>query len=171
MKFIETKLKGAFIIQPEFFEDERGLFGRTFCQKEFLEHGLHPNFVQCNFSYNKRKGILRGMHYQVAPHQEAKLAACIKGAIYDVMIDLRPESPSYRQWTSVTLSPHGAMLYIPEGVAHGFQTLEDDSEVFYHMSEFYHPESARRVRWDDPLYDVAWPIPDPILSEKDRGNG
>ncbi len=159
MIFIETKLKGAFIIELERLEDERGFFARTFCQKEFEERGLNPKVAQCNISFNKLKGTLRGMHYQVAPYEEAKLVHCTKGAIYDVIIDLRPCSLTFKQWLAVDLTAeNGRMLYIPEGFAHGFQTLEADTEVFYQMSEFYYPQYARGVRWNDPVFGVIWPI-------------
>ena len=135
MKFIETELKGAFLINPEPLEDERGFFARTWCRKEFEQHGLNPDWVQCNISYNKRKGTLRGMHYQIAPYAEAKLVRCTMGAIYDVIIDLRPDSKTYRQWISAELSAENRkMIYIPQGFAHGFQTLVDNTEVFYQMS-------------------------------------
>jgi dTDP-4-dehydrorhamnose 3,5-epimerase len=169
MIFTETKLKGAFIIEPEKLEDDRGFFARTFCQKEFAAYGLNTNFVQCNISFNKKKGTLRGMHYQVAPHQEVKLVRCTRGAIYDAIIDLRPGSSTCKQWVAVELTATNCrMLYIPEGFAHGFQTLEDNTEVFYQMSEFYYPESARGVRWDDPELNIEWPYCLPILSDKDR---
>lgn len=169
MKFMETKLEGAYIIEPERLEDERGFFARTFCQKEFEANGLNTRLVQCSTSYNKRKGTLRGMHYQVAPMAEAKLVRCTRGAIYDVIIDLRQESPTYSKWAAVELTADNRlMLYIPEGFAHGFQTLEDDTEVFYQMSEFFSPEYARGMRWDDPAFGIEWPISNPILSEKDR---
>ena len=171
MIFRETKLKGAFIIEPERLEDERGLFARTFCEEEFKAHGLNSRVVQCNISFNKKKGTLRGMHYQVAPHEEAKLVRCTRGAIYDVIVDLRPDSPTFKQWVAVELTADNhRMLYIPEGFAHGFQTLEDNTEVFYQMSELYHPESARGVRWDDPVFGIEWPkIHHRIVSEIDQG--
>lgn len=169
MIFIETKLKGAFIIEPEPLEDERGFFARTFDQKEFEAHGLNPRVAQCNISFNKKKGTLRGMHYQIAPYEEAKLVRCTKGAIYDVIIDLRPESPTFKQWIAVELTAENRrMLYAPEGVAHGFQTLEDNTEVFYMMSEFYHPECARGVRWNDPAFGIEWPIKEKTVSSKDN---
>ncbi len=169
MIFKETELKGSFIIEPQHLEDTRGFFARTFCKKEFEAHGLNPGFVQCSISYNKRKGTLRGMHYQAAPIAEAKLVRCTRGAIYDVIIDLRAHSPTYCKWMAVELNAKNyRMLYIPEGFAHGFQTLMDDTEVFYQMSEFYAPECARGVRWDDPAFGIEWPVPDPILSDKDR---
>jgi len=169
MKFVETKLKGAFIIEPERLEDERGFFTRTFCQKEFEKQGLNPRVAQCNVSFNKKKGTLRGMHYQKTPHQEAKLISCIRGGIYDVIIDLRPESATYCQWFAVELRAQDyKMLYVPEGVAHGFQTLEDNSVVFYQMSESYHPECARGVRWDDRLFSIQWPLVPLTISKRDQ---
>jgi len=166
--FKETKLKGAYIIEIEPIQDVRGFFARSFCQEEFMEHGLNKSIVQCNMSFNKKRGTLRGMHYQVAPHEEAKLVRCTKGSVYDVIIDLRPASPTYCQWVSVELSAENhRMLYIPEGFAHGFQTLEDNTEVFYQMSEFYHPESARGVRWDDPAFGIEWPVAVNMISLKD----
>jgi dTDP-4-dehydrorhamnose 3,5-epimerase len=167
--FRETKLKGAFIIELEKLEDERGFFARTFCQEQFKAHGLNPRVVQCNISFNKKRGTLRGMHYQVEPYAEAKLVRCTRGAIYDVIIDLRPDSPTFKEWVAVELTADNhRMFYIPEGFAHGFQTLEDNTEVFYQMSEFYHPECARGVRWDDPLFGIEWPIANVIVSAKDR---
>jgi len=170
MIFTETILKGAYIIEPERIEEERGFFARTFCRKEFESHGLNPDLVQCNISYNKKKGTLRGMHFQIAPHEEAKLISCIRGSIYDVIIDMRSDSPTYGQWTAfkLTATVHFTMLYVPESFAHGFQTLEDDTLVFYQMSEFYHPESARGIRWDDPMFAIQWPIHSRILSDKDK---
>jgi dTDP-4-dehydrorhamnose 3,5-epimerase len=169
MIFTETALKGAFIIDPERLADERGFFARTWCQREFAAQGLSTKFVQCNISFNKKRGTLRGMHYQATPHEEARLVRCTRGAIYDVILDLRPESPTFRQWLSVELSAQNSrMLYIPEGFAHGFQTLEDDTEVFYQMSEFYHPESARGIRWDAPAFGIRWPNIVCIISDRDR---
>lgn len=169
MKFIETRLKGAFIIEPERLEDERGFFARTFCQKEFEAHGLNPRMFQCNISYNKHKGTLRGMHYQAAPMAEAKLVRCTRGTIYDVIIDLRPDSPTYCQWLAEELNAENSkMIYIPEGFAHGFQTLENDTEVFYQMSEFYSPEHARGLRWDDSVFWIEWPLNAKIISDKDN---
>jgi len=169
MKFVETKLKGAFIVEPERLEDERGFFARTFCQKEFEKQGLNSRVEQCNVSFNKKKGTLRGMHYQTSPHQEAKLISCIRGGIYDVIVDLRPDSATYCQWLAVELRAQNyKMLYVPEGVAHGFQTLEDNSVVFYQMSESYNPECARGVRWDDKAFGVAWPIRPIVISAKDQ---
>ncbi len=169
MKFIETKLKGAFVIELEKIEDERGFFARSWCEKEFAESGLNPNLVQCNISFNRKKGTLRGMHYQAKPYREAKLVRCTKGAIYDVILDLRSDSPTFKQWVAVELtSENRKMLYIPEGLAHGFETLEDDTEVFYQMSEFYHPEVAKGVRWNDTAFDIRWMESQPIISEKDK---
>jgi dTDP-4-dehydrorhamnose 3,5-epimerase len=167
--FTETALKGTFIIEPERCEDERGFFARTWCIREFEGHGLNPRVVQCNVSYNKKKGTLRGMHFQAAPHEEAKLVRCTMGAIYDVIIDLRPTSPTYAKHVAVVLSAQNRrMLFIPEGFAHGFQTLEDHAEVFYQMSEMYVPECARGVRWDDPAFGIQWPDDDRIISERDQ---
>ena len=169
MRFTETKLKGAYIIEPEPIQDERGFFARSWCQKEFTERGLNSNLVQCNISFNLKKGTLRGMHYQAKPHEEAKLVRCTMGAIYDVIIDIRPESPTFKQWVAVYLrTENRKMLYIPEGFAHGFQTLEDNTEVFYQMSEFYHPESAKGIPWDDCTFQIVWPeIGKRIISDKD----
>jgi len=170
MIFSETALKGAFLIEPERLEDERGFFARTFCQSEFKAHGLEANIAQCNVSYNKLKGTLRGMHYQAEPKAETKLVRCTRGAIYDVIIDLRQESPTYLQWLAAELTAENRkMLYIPKGFAHGFQTLEDDTEVFYQMSEPYAPEHARGLRWDDPAFTIKWPLKDKIISKKDMG--
>ena len=169
MIFTETKLKGVFVIEPERLEDERGFFARTWCQREFEAHGLNQRLVQCSISFNKRKGTLRGMHYQVAPYEEARLVRCTMGAIYDVALDLRPASSTFKQWVAVELtSENRRMLYIPEGLAHGFQTLEDNTEVFYQMSEFYHPECAKGVRWDDLAFRIVWPSDVIVISDKDR---
>jgi dTDP-4-dehydrorhamnose 3,5-epimerase len=169
MKFSETKLPGVFEIDLIRNCDERGFFARSWCHREAEEHGLNPRIVQCNVSFNLRKGTLRGMHYQEEPFPEAKLVRCTNGAIYDVVLDLRPNSPAFRDWIGVTLTAENRrMLYIPEGCAHGFLTLEDETEVFYQMSEFYHPESSRGVRWDDPAFQVAWPAEVLVISDKDR---
>jgi dTDP-4-dehydrorhamnose 3,5-epimerase len=168
MKFIETRLPGAFIIEFEPVPDNRGWFARSFCSDEFAEHGLHNNFVQCNISYNLRRGTLRGMHYQVAPHTEAKLIRCVTGSIYDVIIDLRPQSGTHLQWQAFEMDRHNnCMLYVPEGFAHGFQTQEDNTEVFYQMSSAYEPSAASGIRWNDPLFAIDWPIPELIISDKD----
>jgi len=169
MKFIETKLKGAFLIDPEFLEDERGFFARTCCRREFEQHRIHSEWVQCNITYNKRKGTLRGMHYQVAPYAEAKLVRCTMGAIYDVIIDLRPDSETYCKWIASELSVENRkMIYIPQGFAHGFQTLVDSSEVFYQMGAFYTSECQRAVRWNDPQFKIHWPEADRTISPKDQ---
>lgn len=168
MIFTETPLKDAYIIEFERIEDERGFFARSWCVREFKEYGLNPNLVQCNVSFNKKKGTLRGMHYQAAPHGEAKLVRCTKGALYDVIIDLRHGSPTFKQWFGVELTAENRKaLYVPEGFAHGFQTLEDETEVFYQMSEFHHPENAQGVRYDDPAFGIDWPVTSPSLSPKD----
>jgi dTDP-4-dehydrorhamnose 3,5-epimerase len=170
MTFHETKIPGIFEVRPEPLHDHRGFFARTWCQKEFEAHGLNPQLVQCSLSYSRRRGTLRGLHYQAAPYAEAKLVRCAHGAIYDVAVDLRPQSPTFRQWISVVLrSEQRHMLYIPEGCAHGFLTLEDDCEVFYQMSQIYDRPSARGVRWDDPSFGIAWPEKVEVISERDRG--
>ena len=167
--FSETPLKGAFILEPERFEDSRGFFSRTWCQREFEAHGLNPRLVQCSISFNRKKGTLRGMHYQVAPREEAKLVRCTMGAIYDVIIDLRRDYPTFKQHFSVILSAENRkMLYVPEGFAHGFLTLEDNTEVFYQMSEFYSEEHARGVRWNDPAFGIEWPFIPSVISERDQ---
>ena len=169
MIFQETKLKGAFIIEPERLEDERGFFARTWCKREFKTHGLNPELVQCNISFNKKRGTLRGMHYQVAPCEEVRLVRCTIGAIYDVTIDLRPDSQTHKQWFSVELTVENRkMLYIPEGFAHGFITLEDNTEVFYQMSEFYAPECVRGVRWNDPAFNILWTEDVVVISDRDK---
>ena len=169
MLFRETRLRDAFIIEIERREDERGFFARAWCEKEFENHGLITRFVQCDISFNKRKGTLRGMHYQVAPYEEAKLVRCTRGAIYDVIIDLRPLSPTYKQWVGVELTADNyKMLYVPESFAHGYQTLEDDTEVFYQVSQFYCPECEGGVRHDDPAFGIRWPLDVQMISNKDR---
>jgi dTDP-4-dehydrorhamnose 3,5-epimerase len=169
VKFHETNLSGAFLIDIEPKEDHRGFFARSWCQQEFTHRGLNANLVQCNISFNHKQGTLRGMHYQRDPYPEAKLVRCTRGAIYDVMIDLRPTSPTFMHWDAAELTAKNhRMFYIPEGIAHGFQTLEDDTEVFYQMSEFFHPECSEGVRWNDPAFQIQWAIASPILSEKDQ---
>lgn len=169
MIFQETRLKGVFIIKPEKIEDNRGFFARSFCQREFESHRLNHRISQCNISYNKQKGTIRGMHYQVEPAAEDKLVRCTKGAIYDVIADVHPASPTFCQWISVNLNEHDhQMVYIPHGFAHGFQTLEDDTEVFYQMSEFYEPSCARGIKWNDPAFSIQWPFENPIISDKDK---
>jgi dTDP-4-dehydrorhamnose 3,5-epimerase len=158
MIFQELKLKGAFLIKFEKIEDERGFFARSWCVREAEKHGLKRNMVQANVSFNKKKGTLRGMHYQKEPFQEVKLVRCVRGKIYDVIIDLRPESPTFRQWIGVELSQdNDCMLYVPENFAHGFQTLTDNSEVNYLVSEFYTPEAEKGIRFNDPFFDIKWP--------------
>lgn len=168
MKFIETHLKGAFVVEIEPRNDSRGFFTRTFCRNEFEAHRMNPNIVQCNLSFNHIKGTLRGMHYQLAPKGEVKYIHCMEGAVYDVIIDLRPDSPTRFNWFGVELtSENRKMLYVPEGFAHGYQALTDGAVVFYQVSEFYSPEHERAVRWNDPFFKIVWPITDPVLSEKD----
>jgi dTDP-4-dehydrorhamnose 3,5-epimerase len=169
MIFTETKIKGVYLIEPELLNDERGFFSRTFCKDEFQKHGLETDIVQCNISYNKKKGTLRGMHYQVPPFEEVKIVSCTKGSIYDVVVDLRRDSPTYLHWHAEELSADSyRMLYIPKGCAHGFQTLKDNCVVYYQMSEYYHPECARGVRWNDPALGIVWSVPAGIISEKDK---
>jgi dTDP-4-dehydrorhamnose 3,5-epimerase len=167
--FVPRKITGAYVIEPDKIEDPRGFLARVFCKKEFEAHGLNPEMVQCNISFTLQKGTLRGMHYQTAPRQEAKLVRCSRGSIYDVLLDLRPQSPTFRQWEAITLTAENCrMAYIPAGVAHGFQTLIDATEVFYQMSEFYAGSCAQGVRWDDPAFAIDWPIENPVLSDRDR---
>lgn len=172
MIFNETRLRGVFEIDLAPQQDERGFFARSYCWREFEQHGLNPRVVQCNVSYNRHRGTLRGMHYQAPPASEAKLIRCLRGALYDVVVDLREESPTYCQWfgTELTARPGGPsrMLYVPEGFAHGFLTLEDDTEVFYQMSEFYAPAAARGFRWNDPSFGIGWPEPVRVISERDQ---
>lgn len=168
MKFEETPLKGSFIIQLDKQEDERGFFARTFCQKEFESHNLKTNFVQCNTSYNKKKGTLRGMHYQAEPFSETKLVRCTRGSIYDVIIDLRKDSETYCKWFAIELSEsNGSSLYIPEMFAHGFLTLEDNTEIFYQVSEFYSQEHARVALYSDPKFGIHWSLEVFCISDKD----
>lgn len=168
MIFTATKLDGAFIIDIQKLEDDRGFFARSFCQREFQEYGLNPNLAQCNISYNRKKGTLRGMHFQAAPFQEAKLVRCTHGAIYDVIIDLRTNSFTYKKHVAFTLKANeNRMLYVPENFAHGFLTLEDNTQVFYQMSEFYVPGYDRGFRWDDPEFDIEWPEDIKVISERD----
>ena len=168
VRFTETTLPGAYVIDLDRYEDHRGFFARTWCRREFGEHGLEQEFVQASISHSYRRGTVRGMHYQVAPHEEVKLVRCTRGAILDVIIDLRPNETTYTRHFAVELSvENGRALYVPEGFAHGFQTLQDDTEVCYHMSEFHSPDAARGVRWDDPLFEIDWPIADPVIKERD----
>lgn len=169
MKFGEVGLPGVRIVEPERMADERGFFARTWCRREFENAGLDRNLVQCSISYNRHRGTLRGMHYQTAPSAEAKLVRCTTGAIYDVALDLRRNSPTYKQWRSVELTADNRRaLYIPAGLAHGFLTLCDESEVLYQISEFYAPEHARGVRWNDPAFGIQWPGEVVVMSERDR---
>lgn len=169
MDYHETKLPGVVEIRIEPKADERGFFARTWCQKEFETQGLNPRLVQCSLSFNLRKGTLRGIHYQVAPFAEAKLVRCTRGSVYDVIVDLRAQSPTFKNWVAVVLTSESRnMVYVPEGCAHGFLTLEDETEVFYQMSQFYDAESARGVRWDDPAFRIAWPEKVAVISERDR---
>jgi dTDP-4-dehydrorhamnose 3,5-epimerase len=168
MKFTGTELEGAFVIDLEQRQDDRGYFARTFCTTEFAEHGLKAVFVQGNLSFNYRKGTLRGMHYQIAPATEAKLVRCAKGAIYDVIIDLRHDSPTYLSHFGVELTAEsGRALYLPEMFAHGYQTLTDGAEVLYQVSEFYTPACERGIRYNDPAFGIEWPLPVADISEKD----
>jgi dTDP-4-dehydrorhamnose 3,5-epimerase len=167
--FTETQLQGAFIIEPERLEDTRGFFARTWCRREFEDQGLNSRLVQCSISFNNKKGTLRGMHYQTPPYAEAKLVRCTSGSIYDVLIDLRPESSTFKQHCAIVLSADNRkLLYVPENFAHGFQTLEDNTEIFYQMSEFYAPESAQGVRWNDPAFSIEWPDDKRIIVERDQ---
>jgi len=169
MIFTETPLRGAFLIRLEKLVDQRGYFARTFCQREFEGHGLESKVVQCNVSFNRRKGTLRGMHWQAPPCAETKLVSCIRGAIHDVVVDLRPDSPTFMRHFAAELSEaNGDMLYVPEGFAHGFQTLQENTAVFYQMSQFYSAEHARGLRWDDPAFGIAWPEDDRLIIERDR---
>lgn len=168
MTFEPTPLAGAYVIGLERLEDERGYFARSYCEAEFRAHGLDPRIAQCNLSFNARRGTLRGLHYQRAPHAEVKLVRCVQGAIYDVAVDLRPGSPSFGRWTAVELSAeNGLALYIPEGFAHGFQALTDGALVAYQMSVPYQPGSGAGLRFDTPWLGVEWPIAEPILSARD----
>lgn len=169
MIFHETGLKGAYVIDLQRLEDERGFFARSWCQKEFAAHGLNPRVVQCNLSFNATKGTLRGMHYQVASFEEAKLIRCTRGSIYDVIVDIRPGSATFGKYVSIVLTSESrTMLFAPEGFAHGFLTMEDHTEVFYQMSEFYAPECARGFRWNDPAFGIEWPSDVRVLSDRDR---
>jgi dTDP-4-dehydrorhamnose 3,5-epimerase len=168
MKLIGLPLSGAYLIELELVADERGFFARTWCAEEFQRLGLNPKLAQCSISSNTRRGTLRGMHFQAEPYAEAKLIRCCSGAIYDVIVDLRPTSPTYCRWSAAELtSANHKMLYVPEGFAHGFQTLVDNTQVFYQISATYQPEYARGIRWNDPAFGIEWPISQPILSARD----
>ena len=169
LKFHAVPIEGAWLIDSEPIEDERGFFARTFCQEEFSRRGLKADVSQCSLSFNRVKGTLRGMHVQRTPHTEAKLVRCNQGAIHDVIVDLRPASSSYMRWFAVELRASDyQMLYGPEGVAHGFQTLEDRAEVFYQISSAYRPESSVGIRWNDPAFAIKWPLPVSVISARDR---
>ena len=168
MIFTETELARAYVIDLEPLADERGFFARAFCEREFCEKGLNPRLIQCNVSFNLRKGTWRGMHYQEVPFEEAKLVRCTRGAIWDVIVDLRRDSPTFKRQFAVELSADNRrMLYIPERFAHGFQTLTDGTEIFYQMSEFYSPEYARGFRWNDPAFDIQLPLNITAISDRD----
>ena len=169
MTFKETKLQGSFIIESEISIDERGAFSRTFCRRDFENHGLNGNISQCSISLNKKKNTLRGMHYQKYPHAEAKLVRCSRGLIYDVIVDLRCDSSTFKQWVSTEMSAENRkMVYVPEGFAHGFQTLTDNAEVVYQMSQFYSPSHADGFRWNDPSFRIEWPSENLVISLKDQ---
>jgi dTDP-4-dehydrorhamnose 3,5-epimerase len=169
MKLAETPIPGAFVLEAEPIADERGFFARTWCRRDFEARGLCAVTAQCSVSYNRLRATLRGMHFQCAPHEEAKVVSCLRGSIFDVVVDLRPDSPAYLRWFATTLREQDLRsLYVPEGCAHGFLTLEDDAWVAYQISELYHPQSSRGVRWDDPALGIAWPYPPEVISERDR---
>jgi dTDP-4-dehydrorhamnose 3,5-epimerase len=169
MKFTETDLKDAYIIDLERLSDDRGFFARGYCENEFKEQGIDARIVQANVSYNHQKGTMRGMHYQEEPHGEAKLVRCTKGGIYDAIIDVRRESPTYKDWIGVELNEENRrMLYVPEGFAHGFITLEDNVEVTYQVSEFYTPGAEHGIKYDDPAFNINWPVEIEVISEKDE---
>lgn len=168
MLFEKTALEGGYIIDVKEIADDRGFFARAWCQHEFEEHGLTSKLAQANISFNRYKGTLRGLHYQASPHEEAKLVRCTKGGIFDVMVDLRPASSTYGKWVGVELTAENhRMLLVPEGFAHGFQTLQDDTEVFYQVSEFYTPDAEQGARYDDPTFEIAWPLEVSVISDKD----
>jgi dTDP-4-dehydrorhamnose 3,5-epimerase len=169
MIFQETKLKGVYILAPQRFEDERGFFAQSFTQREFEAHGLNPRVAECNIAYNRRRGTLRGMHFQLPPRAQAKLVRCTAGAIYDVAIDLRADSPTFTRWVGVELTAqNGLMFHVPEGFAHGYLTLADDTEVFYQVSDVYAPELSGGVRWDDPAFGITLPAAVEVINERDR---
>ena len=170
MRFTETRVSGAYLVEPEPRTDERGFFARVWCRDEFAAHGLTAEFVQCNDSFSARRGTLRGLHYQVAPHGEVKLVRCVRGSVFDVVVDLRPGSSTYKRWVGTTLSAENRiMMYVPEGCAHGYLTLEDASEVVYPVTSPYQPGAERGVRWNDPAFGIEWPIAPPLtMSPKDE---
>lgn len=169
MIFTETDISGSYLIDVKRIGDERGFFGRLWCEREMEEMGLVSSIKQSNIGVSPLKGTLRGLHYQTAPHQEVKIIRCPRGAIYDVIVDLRPDSPTFKKWFAVELTAENSrMLYVPEGCATGYQTLVDDTEIYYHTSEFYHPESATGVRYDDPAFGIEWPLPIAAISDNDK---
>ncbi|BFU93480.1 MAG: dTDP-4-dehydrorhamnose 3,5-epimerase [Nitrospira sp.] len=169
MIFAETSLPGSYVVEVEKHEDERGFFARSWCVREFAAKGLDPHLVQCNVSFNKLKGTLRGLHYQIPPHAEVKLVRCTKGSLFDVIVDLRKDSPTFLKWFAIELTAtNHRMLYIPKLFAHGFQTLEDDTEISYQMSEFYEPAASKGIRWNDPSLGINWPEADKTMSQKDQ---
>lgn len=170
MKFTETKLPGAFLLEVELRTDDRGAFGQTFSAAEFAAHGLDQHVVQCSLSFNKRKGTLRGMHWQTGPHAQAKLVRCTHGAIFDVIIDLRRSSKTFQQHLAMELTAaNRRMLFVPEGFAHGFQTLEDNTEAYYQFNKAYQPGTEGGARWNDPTFGISWPLANPILNMRDAG--
>ena len=169
MRFEQSPLPGAFVVDLDRKDDERGFFARTFCHDEFSEHGLVADYAQSSVSFNKRKGTLRGMHFQKKPHEEAKVVRCTMGAIYDVIVDLRAGSPTQTRWFGIELSAvNRRAFYVPKGFAHGFITLADESEVLYQISTQFHPESAAGVRWNDPAFTIEWPLEAVVMSGRDR---
>lgn len=169
LKFRELSLKGAFLIELDKIEDERGIFSRSWDKKIFEDNGLNPNLVQCNISFNKNKGTIRGMHFQKKPYEEAKTVRCTKGKVFEVLIDIRFDSPTFHKWVSVELCENKyEILYVPEGFALGFQTLEDDTELYYQMSEYYHPEKSGGIKWNDPKIQIKWPLDCSTISKKDE---
>jgi dTDP-4-dehydrorhamnose 3,5-epimerase len=169
VRFTELQVAGAFVVDPDPVSDDRGSFARVFCAEEFAEHGLETTIVQGNLSSNHHRGTLRGMHFQRAPHQETKLVRCVSGALFDVVIDLRPDSPTFRRWAAAELTAdNGRALYVPRGCAHGFQTLEDGTAALYDVSAPYTPDAEGGVRFDDPAFGVEWPLPVELISDKDR---
>jgi dTDP-4-dehydrorhamnose 3,5-epimerase len=169
MTFLETSLEGAYVIEPKKIADDRGFFARAFCSGELRAQGLNGEIAQANMAYSRKRGTLRGLHFQERPHAEVKIIRCTRGAMYDVIVDLRPSSPSWKQWFGVELTQSNhRMLYVPEGFGQGYVTLEDDTEMCYSTSEFYHPEVASGVRYDDPAFQIVWPIGISVISEQDR---
>jgi dTDP-4-dehydrorhamnose 3,5-epimerase len=171
MRLVDTALPGAFVLELEPVEDERGFFARALDGEMLRARGLVGDFAQCSLSYNRRRGTLRGLHWQAAPHEETKIVRCVAGAVCDVLVDLRRDSPTYKRWIAIELDARNRRaVYIPRGVAHGFQTLSDDSELYYHITPAYRAEAARGLRWNDPAFAIAWPLAEPILSARDRSH-